>query len=42
MNALPWMAAVGSNEPGLLRCVRRMLHPDEPEPYSDDPWATQP
>ncbi|MFD0374600.1 hypothetical protein [Streptomyces sp. NPDC127112] len=42
MDALPWMAAVGGNEPGLLRCVRRMLHPDEPDPYSDDPWASQP
>ncbi|MFH7594309.1 hypothetical protein WDV06_04285 [Streptomyces racemochromogenes] len=42
MDALPWMAAVGGNEPGLLRCVRRMLHPEAPEPYSDDPWAPQP
>ncbi|MFE2581451.1 hypothetical protein [Streptomyces sp. NPDC059378] len=42
MDALPWMAAVGGNEPGLLRCVRRMLHPEEPEPYSDDPWASWP
>ncbi|MER6317055.1 hypothetical protein ABT237_25315 [Streptomyces sp. NPDC001581] len=42
MDALPWMAAVGGSEPGLLRCVRRMLHPDEPDPYSDDPWAPQP
>lgn len=42
MDALPWMAAVGGNEPGLLRCVRRMLHPDEPDPDSDDPWASQP
>ncbi|MFD7262212.1 hypothetical protein [Streptomyces sp. NPDC059874] len=38
MDVLPWMAAAGCGEPGLLRCVRRMLHPDEPEP-SDDPWA---
>jgi hypothetical protein len=39
MNALPWMnAAAGSSEPGLLRCVRCMLHPEEPEPW-DDPWA---
>ncbi|MGW4685628.1 hypothetical protein ACWEPM_12100 [Streptomyces sp. NPDC004244] len=37
MDALPWMAAVGSNEPGLLHCVRRMFHPEDPEPYSDDP-----
>ncbi|MEU5660504.1 hypothetical protein ABZ802_33550 [Streptomyces sp. NPDC047737] len=39
MDALPWMAAAaGSDEPGLLRCVRRMLHSEEPEP-DDDPWA---
>ncbi|MFD4921745.1 hypothetical protein ACFWNE_10555 [Streptomyces goshikiensis] len=38
MDVLPWMAAAGCGEPGLLRCVRRMLHPEEPEP-SDDPWA---
>lgn len=38
MAVLPWMAAAGGSEPGLLRCVRRMLHPQEPEP-SDDPWA---
>ncbi|GGW15440.1 hypothetical protein GCM10010264_63440 [Streptomyces globisporus] len=38
MDALPWMAAAGRGEPGLLDCVRRMLHPEEPEP-SDDPWA---
>ncbi|MFD3701131.1 hypothetical protein ACFWUZ_34260 [Streptomyces sp. NPDC058646] len=42
MEALPWMAAVGGNEPGLLRCVRCMLHPEQPEPYSDDPWSTGP
>lgn len=39
MEALPWMTAAGSGEPGLLRCVRRMLHPKEPEP-DDDPWAS--
>ncbi|MFJ9434914.1 hypothetical protein ACIRQY_35485 [Streptomyces sp. NPDC101490] len=40
MEALPWMtAAAGSGEPGLLRCVRCMLHPEEPEP-EDDPWAS--
>ncbi|MFJ3533468.1 hypothetical protein [Streptomyces sp. NPDC090132] len=38
MNVLPWMAAAGGSEPGLLRCVRRMLYPEEPEP-SGDPWA---
>lgn len=38
MDVLPWLAAAGCGEPGLLRCVRRMLHPEEPEPY-DDPWA---
>ncbi|MFJ8888539.1 hypothetical protein ACIRJR_34760 [Streptomyces sp. NPDC102402] len=33
MEALPWMgAASGTNEPGLLRCKRSMLHPDEPDP----------
>lgn len=33
MEALPWMhAASGSNEPGLLRCRRCMLHPEEPDP----------
>ncbi|MEU6310708.1 hypothetical protein [Streptomyces sp. NPDC047014] len=42
MEALPWMAAAGGNEPGLLRCVRRMLHPEQPEPYSDDPWSPRP
>ncbi|MEU9247125.1 hypothetical protein [Streptomyces sp. NPDC048385] len=39
MEALPWMATAGGNKPGLLRCVRCMLHQEEPEPYSDDPWA---
>ncbi|MFE6101830.1 hypothetical protein ACFVQ4_17890 [Streptomyces laurentii] len=40
MDALPWMnAAAGTGEPGLLRCIRCMLHPEEPEPY-DDPWAS--
>ncbi|MGP3750106.1 hypothetical protein [Streptomyces sp. IBSNAI001] len=40
MDALPWMnAAAGSGEPGLRRCIRCMLHPEEPEP-SDDPWAS--
>ncbi|MFI8825160.1 hypothetical protein [Streptomyces sp. NPDC053431] len=39
MDALPWMyAAAGTGEPGLLRCIRCMLHPEEPEPC-DDPWA---
>ncbi|MFD7438363.1 hypothetical protein [Streptomyces sp. NPDC059861] len=42
MDALPWMnAAAGSGEPGLRRCIRCMLHPEEPEP-SDDPWASSP
>ncbi|MGW3086293.1 hypothetical protein [Streptomyces sp. NPDC001108] len=41
MDALPWMrAAAGTGEPGLLRCVRRMLHPEKPEPYDDDPWSS--
>ncbi|MFG3193792.1 hypothetical protein [Streptomyces omiyaensis] len=40
MDALPWMAAAaGSGEPGLLCCVRRMLHLEEPEP-DDAPWAS--
>ncbi|MEV5689099.1 hypothetical protein AB0L68_39005 [Streptomyces sp. NPDC052164] len=39
MDALPWMnAAAGSGESGLRRCMRCMLHPEEPEPW-DDPWA---
>jgi hypothetical protein len=41
MDALPWMTAVGCGESGLQRCVRRMLHPEEPEPC-DDPWAPLP
>ncbi|MEU3774330.1 hypothetical protein AB0F11_14220 [Streptomyces sp. NPDC032472] len=33
MEALPWMsAASGTTEPGLLRCRRCMLHPEEPDP----------
>ncbi|WP_330458832.1 HEAT repeat domain-containing protein [Streptomyces sp. NBC_00820] len=33
MESLPWMnAASGTDEPGLLRCRRRMLHPEEPDP----------
>ncbi|MFE7046331.1 hypothetical protein ACFU9X_45305 [Streptomyces atratus] len=33
MEALPWMsAASGTNEPGLLRCKRCMLQPEEPDP----------
>ncbi|MFE2825228.1 HEAT repeat domain-containing protein [Streptomyces sp. NPDC059271] len=33
MEALPWMnAASGTNEPGLLRCRRCMLHPADPDP----------
>ncbi|MEU5247809.1 hypothetical protein AB0G81_27590 [Streptomyces asoensis] len=41
MDALPWMAAVGgSSETGLQRCLRRMLHPEQPDPMEyDDPWA---
>ncbi|MEV5342789.1 hypothetical protein AB0K93_30540 [Streptomyces sp. NPDC052676] len=38
MDALPWMnAAAGTGESGLRRCIRCMLHPEEPEPL-DDPW----
>ncbi|MFE7402693.1 hypothetical protein [Streptomyces sp. NPDC057557] len=33
MEAQPWMsAASGTNEPGLLRCKRCMLQPEEPDP----------
>ncbi|MBD0708422.1 MULTISPECIES: HEAT repeat domain-containing protein [unclassified Streptomyces] len=40
MDALPWMyAAAGNGEPGLLRCIRCMLHSEEPEPC-DDPWVS--
>ncbi|MER5773772.1 hypothetical protein ABT144_05675 [Streptomyces sp. NPDC002039] len=44
MEALPWMAAAGgSSETGLHRCVRTMLHPDQPDPEPcDDPWAPRP
>ncbi|MFC5024050.1 hypothetical protein ACFPM3_18115 [Streptomyces coeruleoprunus] len=39
MDALPWMnVAAGSGETGLRRCIRCMLHPEEPEPW-DNPWA---
>lgn len=41
MEVLPWMTAAGSGEPGLLRCVRRIPHPEEAEPY-DDPWPRRP
>ncbi|MER6252539.1 hypothetical protein ABT224_14385 [Streptomyces sp. NPDC001584] len=41
MDGLPWMAAAGgSGETGLRRCVRRMLHPGQPDPADcDDPWC---
>ncbi|MEY2233851.1 hypothetical protein [Streptomyces sp. BF23-19] len=41
MNVLPWMAAAGeSGETGLRHCVRKMLHPERPDPVGcDDPWA---
>ncbi|GAA3014455.1 hypothetical protein GCM10010519_51090 [Streptomyces lactacystinicus] len=41
MDGLPWMAAAGgSNETGLRRCVREMLHPEQSDPTEhDDPWA---
>ncbi|MFF8268168.1 hypothetical protein ACF059_12310 [Streptomyces sp. NPDC016562] len=41
METLPWMAAArGSGETGLRRCVRTMLHPEQPDPVGyDDPWA---
>ncbi|MFD3701464.1 HEAT repeat domain-containing protein [Streptomyces sp. NPDC058646] len=41
MDVLPWMAAAGaSDETGLQRCVRKMLHPEPPDPVGyDDPWA---
>ncbi|MER6678666.1 hypothetical protein, partial [Streptomyces sp. NPDC000983] len=41
MDDLPWMAAAGgSGETGLQRCLRTMLHPEQPDPMQyDDPWA---
>ncbi|MFF4155168.1 hypothetical protein ACFYZU_33780 [Streptomyces sp. NPDC001651] len=41
MDDLPWMvAAGGSSETGLQRCVREMLHPEQPDPAEhEDPWA---
>ncbi|MEU2772475.1 HEAT repeat domain-containing protein [Streptomyces sp. NPDC007162] len=41
MDTLPWMAAAGgSDETGLRRCLRKMLHPEQPDPTGfDDPWA---
>ncbi|BAU81475.1 hypothetical protein SLA_0520 [Streptomyces laurentii] len=40
MDTLPWMyAAAGTGEPGLLRCMRRMIHPEEPEPRAEDSRA---
>ncbi|MEJ8646094.1 hypothetical protein WKI68_42410 [Streptomyces sp. MS1.HAVA.3] len=41
MDDLPWMAiASGSDETGLQRCVRKMLHPEQPDPAEcDDPWC---
>ncbi len=41
MDTLPWMAAAsGSDETGLRRCVRKMLHPKQPDPVGfDDPWS---
>ncbi|SBU96228.1 hypothetical protein YW3DRAFT_05715 [Streptomyces sp. MnatMP-M77] len=41
MDALPWMSAAGSGEPGLRRCIRCMVHSEDPEPL-DDPWASSP
>ncbi|MFJ5049795.1 hypothetical protein [Streptomyces sp. NPDC088719] len=41
MDTLPWMTAVGCGESELLRCVRRMLHPEKPEPC-DGHWAPLP
>ncbi|MFE4056363.1 hypothetical protein ACFXP3_08725 [Streptomyces sp. NPDC059096] len=44
MDDLPWMAnAGGSHESGLQRCVRTMLHPDQPDPEDqDDLWVSLP
>ncbi|MFJ9565985.1 HEAT repeat domain-containing protein [Streptomyces fuscichromogenes] len=41
MDDLPWMAAAGgSSETGLRRCIREMLHPEQPDPTEhNDPWA---
>lgn len=41
MDTVPWMTAAGCGEPGLLRCVHRILHSEEPEPC-DAPWAPLP
>ncbi|MFJ8142682.1 hypothetical protein [Streptomyces sp. NPDC096013] len=43
MDDLPWMAAAGgSGETGLRRCVREILHPEQPDPTEhNDPWAPQ-
>ncbi|MEV6574859.1 HEAT repeat domain-containing protein [Streptomyces sp. NPDC051577] len=41
MDALPWVAhAGGSGEMGLRSCMRKMLHPEQPDQAEkDDPWA---
>ncbi|MFE4332698.1 hypothetical protein ACFRQM_25750 [Streptomyces sp. NPDC056831] len=41
MARLPWMRAVeNSDGDGLYRCLRKMLHPDEPDPEDLwDPWS---
>ncbi|MFJ1758184.1 hypothetical protein [Kitasatospora sp. NPDC088134] len=41
MDGLPWTAAAGgSGGTGLRRCLRTMLHPEQPDPRGyDDPWA---
>ncbi|MEU2450734.1 hypothetical protein ABZ605_11800 [Streptomyces sp. NPDC012765] len=41
MDDLPWMAcAGGSGETGLRCCIRKMLHPEQPDPADcDDPWC---
>ncbi|MEU9082846.1 HEAT repeat domain-containing protein [Streptomyces sp. NPDC048357] len=41
MDGLPWMAiAGGSGQTGLQRCIRKMLHPEQPDPSEcDDPWC---
>ncbi|MGW7438230.1 HEAT repeat domain-containing protein [Streptomyces sp. NPDC054849] len=41
MDDLPWMAIAGeSGQKGLQRCIRKMLHPEQPDPAEcDDPWC---
>ncbi|GLV87472.1 hypothetical protein Slala03_71610 [Streptomyces lavendulae subsp. lavendulae] len=43
MEPLPWMRAVDyDGGTALRRCLRGLLHPEDPEPQWDDPWAAPP